>query len=86
MEAEFARAQRYGHALSLLMVDLDFFKRVNDSYGHDVGDMVLKAMAECAVRTLRDSDLFARLGGEEFCACLPVTSARCGSGTARRLA
>lgn len=66
-------AHRHGNPLSLLMVDIDRFKSVNDTYGHAIGDLVLKAMAAGGTSTLRKSDFFARLGGEEFAILLPMT-------------
>ncbi len=73
-EEEFGRFTRYNRAFSLLMMDLDHFKDVNDKYGHPVGDKVLKELAETVLRNKRDSDLFGRLGGEEFALLLPETS------------
>jgi diguanylate cyclase (GGDEF)-like protein len=72
-ENTFAQASRYGHALSVFLVDLDHFKQVNDTYGHGGGDAVLKAAASCLAETLRDSDLAARFGGEELIVLLPNT-------------
>lgn len=71
MERELSRARRHGHRLSMLLIDLDHFKQVNDRYGHDAGDAVLREVARMGLETLRDSDLFARIGGEEFAALLP---------------
>jgi diguanylate cyclase (GGDEF)-like protein len=70
---ELAVAQRYRQPLSLLLFDVDRFKRVNDRYGHDVGDRVLQHVAEVASRTIRQSDVLARHGGEEFAVLLPQT-------------
>lgn len=67
------RAQRYGHALSLLMLDVDDFKRFNDRFGHPKGDRVLKWVAQLLVRSVRDVDLVARYGGDEFAIILPQT-------------
>ena len=68
---EFRRAQRYGRPLSVALLDLDFFKRVNDSRGHAAGDMVLIETASLIRRYLRESDVAARYGGEEFIVLLP---------------
>ena len=73
LRREFSRAQRYGSSLSLIMMDLDHFKRVNDRHGHPFGDMVLKETAELIGRRLRETDLPARYGGEEFAVILPNT-------------
>ena len=66
VEAEMARARRYGHPLSLCLLDVDHFKRVNDTYGHDVGDAVLRELAVVMRAELRAVDGLARWGGEEF--------------------
>lgn len=63
---EFARCRRYQQPLSIGMVDLDHFKAINDTYGHEIGDQVLKKVAEVCMQTLRESDTIGRLGGEEF--------------------
>jgi diguanylate cyclase (GGDEF)-like protein len=68
-----ALARRPGHSTSLIMLDLDHFKRINDNYGHSVGDKVLQAVASIGKNQLRDSDLIGRLGGEEFAVLLPRT-------------
>ncbi|MBN2899612.1 MAG: GGDEF domain-containing protein, partial [Clostridia bacterium] len=73
-ESELQRCKRYGGNFSLLMIDIDFFKRVNDTYGHLQGDAVLKELAEIFINTLRVNDLVARWGGEEFICCLPNTN------------
>ncbi len=70
---EFERARRYRMPLSLLMIDADRFKSINDRFGHHIGDEVLKALAMIGRRQLREIDLFARLGGEEFAVLLPQT-------------
>jgi diguanylate cyclase (GGDEF)-like protein len=61
-----AAAQRFGRKLSVLVTDIDFFKKVNDTYGHDVGDLVIKGLGEILKRTKRTTDVVARFGGEEF--------------------
>jgi len=73
---ECIRAERFQHALSVLMVDIDSFKAVNDNWGHSVGDRVICAVAEaCRVRVREGVDTVARLGGEEFVVILPETTA-----------
>ncbi|MBC8133712.1 MAG: GGDEF domain-containing protein [Deltaproteobacteria bacterium] len=71
LEREIARAHRYQRALSLVMFDLDHFKRINDTYGHLAGDYVLKQLASAVKQKIRREDLFARYGGEEFAIILP---------------
>ena len=84
-EQELARAKRYGSELSLLMADIDFFKKVNDTYGHQAGDIVLKKLADVFLLALRDIDFAARFGGEEFIVLLPETNAENALITAERL-
>lgn len=67
----FSEWQRYQYKLSLLLIDIDFFKKLNDNYGHLVGDAVLKQVAQALVGATRDSDQVARYGGEEFAVILP---------------
>jgi diguanylate cyclase (GGDEF)-like protein len=78
LETEIAYARRHSAHLSLLMMDVDFFKRVNDTYGHLAGDFVLQKLSKVAASTLRTEDVFARYGGEEFgviCRGVPLQSA-----------
>ncbi len=75
IEAEVNRCQRKGTALTLLLLDLDGFKQINDSHGHPAGDTVLRAFAEHITRAIRGSDLAARLGGDEFMLLLPECDA-----------
>jgi diguanylate cyclase (GGDEF)-like protein len=84
-EAEWARAKRYGRPLSVLMIDIDLFKRINDRYGHDAGDAVLVRVAHLCETQARSSDVAARLGGEEFAILLPETAARDALTVADRL-
>ena len=73
LEREFARAHRYRSHLSLVFVDLDLFKQVNDTYGHDCGDALLRYLADGMVQLCRLSDLVTRLAGDEFVLLLPET-------------
>jgi len=74
INAEFSRYQRSGHHFSVALIDLDLFKRVNDDYGHDAGDQVLKDFAALMQSLIRQTDVAARWGGEEFLILLPDTS------------
>ena len=73
LQREMARTQRYGHPLSLIMFDIDFFKDVNDAHGHPAGDQVLINLANAISSAVRPSDIVARYGGEEFTVILPET-------------
>ena len=70
---EFERAQRYKHDLTIGVIDLDFFKRINDSYGHGEGDKVLKAFCRITEENIRLQDKLGRFGGEEFIVIFPHT-------------
>lgn len=85
VELELSRAQRYAKDLSILMMDLDFFKQVNDSHGHKAGDTVLKKLAEVCRHALRDVDIIGRVGGEEFAILLPETEKQEAVEVAERL-
>ncbi|NTV50451.1 MAG: GGDEF domain-containing protein [Geobacteraceae bacterium] len=74
LQEEFERHRRHSHPLSLIMIDIDFFKKVNDNYGHQCGDAVLQAVAGKTSSVIRKTDFVARYGGEEFCCLLPETS------------
>jgi diguanylate cyclase (GGDEF)-like protein/PAS domain S-box-containing protein len=82
---EIERIKRYGSMLSLLMIDVDHFKLVNDTYGHDVGDQVLQSLADLCRRTFRGVDIIGRIGGEEFAVLLPETGLPEAAGAAHRL-
>ncbi len=70
---EFSRSQRYGRAFSLMVIDLDWFKRINDSFGHEIGDRVLRGFTDLLRNECRQSDIVGRLGGEEFALLAPET-------------
>jgi len=82
---EFKRQNRYGSPISLLIIDLDFFKKINDTYGHPVGDLVLRGTADILRGTVREVDMAARYGGEEFAALLIGTDKKGAIQTAERL-
>jgi diguanylate cyclase (GGDEF)-like protein len=85
LSTELGRAQRHNHPLSLLIIDLDFLKEVNDRFGHPTGDMVIRTIAESIRSSCRDIDLAARYGGEEFTVILPETSLNGAIQTANRI-
>jgi diguanylate cyclase (GGDEF)-like protein/PAS domain S-box-containing protein len=82
---EVAGAPSHGKGLSLIMVDVDHFKAINDSHGHDSGDLALTALAEILTRNLREEELVGRIGGEEFAVLLPGTDPRRAAAVAERL-
>jgi diguanylate cyclase (GGDEF)-like protein len=82
---EISRAERFGGTLSLILADLDDFKQVNDRYGHQAGDDVLRTFADVLRETVRDIDLAARYGGEEFAVLLPQTDLAGAEHVAERL-
>ncbi len=83
---ELARARRYGSPLAIVLVDLDHFKRVNDAYGHLVGDQALVHASAILAREVRDVDVVARYGGEEFAILLPMTTTTGAKEVAERCA
>lgn len=85
MKLEVSRFRRTGTPFSLVLLDLDHFKAINDRFGHDGGDDVLRQVAEQLAPLVRDVDLLARIGGEEFALVLPDTDARSAGKTAERL-
>jgi len=76
LDKEIALAKRYETPLSIAYFDLDHFKRINDQHGHEAGDKVLCSVSQAMINSLRHEDSIARIGGEEFCICLPMTSAQ----------
>ncbi|MCG8044095.1 MAG: sensor domain-containing diguanylate cyclase [Candidatus Thiodiazotropha endolucinida] len=82
---EFKRATRFTRHLSVLMLDLDHFKSINDTYGHNIGDSVLRHVADICVGSIRGQDFMARYGGEEFTILLPETDIENGSKLAQRI-
>ncbi len=85
LDRELASAVRYGHSVSLLMMDIDHFKSFNDRFGHPVGDFVLKSIAGVISEDLRSIDIAARYGGEEFALILPQTDIEGALATAERI-
>lgn len=86
LEAEFTRANRYGNSLSVVMMDIDNFKSVNDVHGHSLGDEVIKRLASTAAAGVRTHvDMVGRVGGEEFAILLPVTGAEGARECAERM-
>lgn len=72
-EQEIRRAKRYRQNLSLLLIDVDHFKRINDSFGHRAGDVLLQSLTRNVAPLLRESDVFGRIGGDEFAVLMPST-------------
>lgn len=85
LDSNIAMASRYGQPLCLAVLDVDYFKKVNDTYGHTVGDKVLVSIAASLQSRLRRSDSVGRLGGEEFAVQLPMTNLTAGALIAERL-
>lgn len=84
-EREIVRSSRLSHTLCLVMFDIDFFKQVNDRFGHDSGDLVLREVSKVTNAAIRASDIFARYGGEEFVLLLPDTTLGKGKVLADRI-
>ena len=84
-KAEYSRARRHKRPLVILMLDVDFFKRINDKYGHAIGDQVLISLTQLCRKIIRQSDILARFGGEEFVICCPDTTLEDGCQLSKRL-
>lgn len=85
LHQEFSQSVRYNHPFSVLMLDIDHFKNVNDTYGHDVGDIVLRNLGKLIKNFIRESDSVARYGGEEIVIILPLTDGQHAASMAERL-
>jgi diguanylate cyclase (GGDEF)-like protein len=81
---EVERHRRYNHPISLIIFDIDFFKHINDAYGHQCGDYILKGIASTIHKSIRSGDVLARYGGEEFCCLLPETDMEAATVLAER--
>jgi diguanylate cyclase (GGDEF)-like protein len=84
-ETEWERFQRYHRPLSIILIDIDHFKEVNDRRGHEAGDLILKKLATICVEGARTTDIIARLGGDEFVMLLPETDLQRARSVAERL-
>ncbi|MDB4990824.1 MAG: domain/GGDEF domain protein [Myxococcaceae bacterium] len=85
VEREFARSRRYQHPFVLVLLDIDHFKHINDRYGHQAGDTVLRKVGALLKTNIRTNDLAARIGGEEFAVILPETRGKGGHALAEKL-
>ncbi len=85
LDEEILRAQRYSFQLSMLLLDIDHFKNVNDTYGHYIGDLVLKSLGHLLLKNVRKTDIVARYGGEEIAIIAPHTSVPTAADLAERL-
>jgi diguanylate cyclase (GGDEF)-like protein/PAS domain S-box-containing protein len=85
LNREIHRAARSGKPVSVIMIDIDHFKRFNDKHGHDAGDFVLSALARAATKSIRPSDMACRFGGEEFAVVLPEASLECACERAEQM-
>lgn len=85
LKEEFDRHKRYCRPLCMIILDIDHFKKINDTYGHQAGDSILKDLASHVMERIRQVDIFARYGGEEFCLILPETRMTSGEALAELL-
>ncbi|MGD1806048.1 GGDEF domain-containing protein [Dapis sp. BLCC M126] len=84
-EQEFAKSIRYQHPFSILMMDIDKFKIINDTYGHQMGDRVIIEIVKAVLKNIRKVDILGRLGGDEFMLILPETNQAQAVGVAKRI-
>lgn len=84
-QKELNRARRYNHTLAVMMIDIDYFKKVNDTYGHLTGDVILKQLGRILTRYARESDIISRYGGEEFVILIPETNPKKAYHAAEKL-
>jgi diguanylate cyclase (GGDEF)-like protein len=82
---EIARSDRYNHKMCLLMLDIDYFKKINDEFGHPTGDLTLQHFTRLCLQSVRKTDITARIGGEEFAILLPETDIKGAYTIAERL-
>ncbi|MBN2618059.1 MAG: diguanylate cyclase [Spirochaetales bacterium] len=85
LNKEITKSQRHNLSLSILMIDIDFFKKINDSYGHDIGDVVLVEVSNKICASCREEDIISRFGGEEFIVALPNTDCYSAMECAQRI-
>ncbi len=85
LNREVSRAQRHKSVFSLIMIDIDFFKIYNDTYGHQAGDLILRQIAQAMLENTRNSDIVCRYGGEEFCVICPELTKEDAKKTAEKL-
>jgi diguanylate cyclase (GGDEF)-like protein len=85
LQRSFRQSVRYGHAMSIVMVDSDNLKQVNDTYGHEAGNRLLQHLVRCIREQLRGSDVMARFGGDEFIVLLPETNSKGAMEMAERI-
>ncbi|MBD0347741.1 MAG: GGDEF domain-containing protein [Thermoleophilia bacterium] len=85
VRSELQRAHRYGHGVAFVFIDIDWFKAINDTYGHPIGDRVLRGVADVLRNDLRESDLVGRTGGDEFAVCLVESDPQAGRIFVERL-
>ncbi|MCK4707238.1 MAG: GGDEF domain-containing protein, partial [Gammaproteobacteria bacterium] len=84
-EQEYVHWKRYQVPLSLIVIDIDYFKKINDNYGHMAGDKVLQTLAKLIQNNVRETDLLTRYGGEEFAIIMPDTDQEAAIGVAEKL-